>query len=291
MINIVLDRVDKRQYATFKDVPAMRSSVNKHIKTIQESGLSDMWKRKLICLLDQLRDLSQQFPGLSFSSQRKLATKLGLKKRDTVGIWLKKLADMGIVNILPAKRYYKNQQTVNFVQILPATTKAETEPKGDKNKKRALDDIQKLYGDADVKTKNGQHDFKNYLISKTNINITYSRLDETFTPKNVPESFIKTVKPFFGQADEIYDLWGKAKLAFNKFKLSHLLEDYVDLVEDAFKQTVFAYKHGKIKKDFIGYFYGALMRMFTYKKRKETFADHPIIFNWLDDYDSEEIPY
>lgn len=284
----MLDRVDKRNYATFKNIPAMRESVNKHIKTIQESDLSDLWKRKLIRLLDHLRDLSRNFPGLSFQSQRAAAKDLGLKKPDTVGIWLKKLADMDIVKILPTKRYYKNQQTANFVQIVPAETKTETaEPNDREINKRGLDGIPKPHKDANVENKNGEHEFKIFLNSKTNINITYRRLDDSFTPKVVPDEFVKTTKPFFSDAEDIYDLWKKAALVYRQFDLLHELKQYTDIVIDALKQTIYAHKHRKIRKDFKGYFYGTLLKMFTYQKRQETFASHPSIFNWLENQEEE----
>ncbi|WP_050184493.1 hypothetical protein [Domibacillus robiginosus] len=286
MITIMLDRVDKRNYATFKNIPAMRESVNKHIKTIQESDLSDLWKRKLIRLLDHLRDLSRNFPGLSFQSQRAAAKDLGLKKPDTVGIWLKKLADMDIVKILPTKRYYKNQQTVNFVQIVPVETET-AELNEDENNKRGLDEIPKPHKDADAENKNGEHEFKIFLNSKTNINITYRRLDDSFTPKVVPDEFVKTTKSFFSDAEDIYDLWKKATLVYRQFDLLHELKQYTDIVIDALKQTIYAHKYRKIRKDFKGYFYGTLLKMFTYQKRQETFSNHPSIFNWLEDQEEE----
>lgn len=110
-----------------------------------------------------------------------------------------------------------------------------------------------------------------------------NRLGYTFTPKNVPQTFIKSVKPFFDEAADIYHLWGKAILAYKKFNLSQVLEAYEEIVIEAFKQSVFAHKHKKIRKDFTGYFYGTLIRMFTYKKREESFNSHPTIFNWLEE--------
>lgn len=115
-----------------------------------------------------------------------------------------------------------------------------------------------------------------------------TRLDESFTPKNVPVDFIKAVKPFFGEAKEIHTLWQKAEIASRPFTLLRDLKEYTDLVTDAFKQSVYALKHRKIKKDFHAYFYGTLMNMFTYQKRRETFATHPVIYNWVND---EDLPY
>ncbi|MET1032147.1 helix-turn-helix domain-containing protein [Domibacillus tundrae] len=112
-----------------------------------------------------------------------------------------------------------------------------------------------------------------------------NRLGHTFTPKNIPQEFVKTVKPFFDDATDIYTLWGKALLAYKKFSLVYTLEHYVEVVIDGFKQSVFAYKQRRIRKDFNGYFYGTLFKLFTYKKREETFANHPTIFNWLEDHE------
>ncbi|OLN21469.1 hypothetical protein BTO30_14800 [Domibacillus antri] len=109
-----------------------------------------------------------------------------------------------------------------------------------------------------------------------------NRLGITYTPKNVPQIFIKAVKPFFNEAENVYSLWGKVLLAYKKFSLANPITDYTNVAIDAFKQTVFAHKHRKIKKDFKGYFYGTLMNMFTYKKREEAFESHPLIFNWLE---------
>ena len=113
------------------------------------------------------------------------------------------------------------------------------------------------------------------------------RLDSSFTPKNVPGEFVKTAKPFFDDAKEIHDLWKKAALVYRQFDLLHELEQYTELVIDALKQSVYALKQRKIRKDFKGYFYGTLLKMFTYQKRQETFSTHPTIYNWLENQEEE----
>lgn len=65
------------------------------------------------------------------------------------------------------------------------------------------------------------------------------------------------------------------------------LEQYTEIVIDALKQSVYALKQWKIRKDFKGYFYGTLLKMFTYQKRRETFSSHPSIFNWLEDQEEK----
>ncbi|MGG3451741.1 helix-turn-helix domain-containing protein [Domibacillus aminovorans] len=116
-----------------------------------------------------------------------------------------------------------------------------------------------------------------------------TRLDETFTPKNVPKRFIEAVIPFISEAKEIYKLWKKALMTYEQSNLADPIEFYVDITIDAFKQTVFAHKQKKIKKDFNGYFYGTLMNMFTYQKRKESLISHPYFYNWLENKEIEAI--
>lgn len=154
MINIILDKIQKTDYAKFKNTIELRTAVNQHVRTIEASKLSAAWKRKLIRLLDYLRDISREYPGLSFRKQRTIAADFGVKKPDTIGVWLKKLASLGIINILPTKRSSTMQQTVNLVQILPV------EPTENKKGGQASEE-------------NGEHEVN--ISSKTNtvINNTY----------------------------------------------------------------------------------------------------------------------
>ncbi|MFD1359116.1 hypothetical protein ACFQ4X_14445 [Fictibacillus halophilus] len=108
-------------------------------------------------------------------------------------------------------------------------------------------------------------------------------LDYTFVPDNVPKEFIQTVKPFFDRATEIYNFWHKALTAYQKFNFETPLEHFTPIVIDAFKTTVFHYKHRKIKTSFMQYYYGTLSGMFSTEKRREyaTFQKTPR-YNWLD---------
>ncbi|RZT23784.1 hypothetical protein [Fictibacillus sp. BK138] len=107
-------------------------------------------------------------------------------------------------------------------------------------------------------------------------------LDETFTPDNVPKEFIQAVKPFYNRAIEIYRFWQKARLAYNKYNFDMPLEFMTHVVIDAFKTTIFHYKHRKINTTFVQYFYGTLNGMFGVQKRKEHMAKKPR-YNWLED--------
>jgi hypothetical protein len=101
-------------------------------------------------------------------------------------------------------------------------------------------------------------------------------LDESFTPSHIPKSFILAVKPFFGQAKEIYQLWGKAMLAYRITRLNTPLEELTPLVVQAFKESIFSHKHKRIKGSFNAYFFGTLRNMMTIEKRREIMNNDPI---------------
>ncbi|WP_155894706.1 MULTISPECIES: hypothetical protein [Bacillaceae] len=53
--------------------------------------MSASWKRKLIRLLNYLRDISRDYPGLSFRKQRTIAADFGIKRPDISAYGLKNL--------------------------------------------------------------------------------------------------------------------------------------------------------------------------------------------------------
>lgn len=132
---------------------------------------------------------------------------------------------------------------------------------------------------------------KNLSISKNLLKILRkkNRLDDTYIPKNVPEEFVAAVKPFFGTAEEIYHLWGRVLLGYKQYSLKNPVEFYKEKAVESFKQAVFAYKNRLIKKDFSGYFYGILKNKFGQQKAEETFEDHPVFYNWLEEDDEQPV--
>ena len=110
-------------------------------------------------------------------------------------------------------------------------------------------------------------------------------LNSDFVPSYVPEHFISAVQPFFGEAKEIHRLWGKVRLAHKISRLDMPVEELLPLVIQAFKGSVFAYKHNKVKKAFTGYFFGCLRNMFAAAKRRESFHNGPtnsLFYNFLE---------
>lgn len=108
---------------------------------------------------------------------------------------------------------------------------------------------------------------------KTNINTrrneSINHLDHTYTPSNVPDEVISVIKPYFNSAEKIFKLWGKALLAHKISKLEQPVEGLKELVIKAFKESLFALKQNRIKKDFTAYFFGTLRGLFSVERRKE----------------------
>ncbi|WP_047155173.1 helix-turn-helix domain-containing protein [Aneurinibacillus tyrosinisolvens] len=102
---------------------------------------------------------------------------------------------------------------------------------------------------------------------------TLEQLDSSYTPSHIPSAFIDAVKPFLN-AHGIYRMYGVVQSAKRRMKV---LDVSMDVIIDAWKQSVFAYKAGIIKKTLAAYFHGTLCTMIGIEKRRET-----EMFNWLE---------
>jgi hypothetical protein len=114
---------------------------------------------------------------------------------------------------------------------------------------------------------------------------TRAFLDHQYVPSIVPKAFTDAVRPFFNDANEIYRLWGKTRLAHQMSGLNTPLEDLVDITIQSFNESIFAYKQKRVKKAFTGYFFGTLRSMFAVEKRREVFMqpDRPTyLYNFLE---------
>ncbi|WP_368896212.1 transcriptional regulator [Priestia megaterium] len=153
--------------------------------------------------------------------------------------------------------------------------------------------------EADVKTENTENAWESknkdtkkqstYNLSLKDLN-KYIRNDVNFklssdyVPFFIPKTFKDTVRPFFPCADDIYDLWGKVRLAYKASRLEKPLEDISFLPVQAFKETVFAYKRNRIKTNFAAYFFGTVRGIFVIERRKEVQrnGDSKLFYNFLD---------
>jgi hypothetical protein len=63
-------------------------------------------------------------------------------------------------------------------------------------------------------------------------------LADSFTRSHIPQNFVAAVKMFFGEAKDIYRLWGKTMLAYRTSRLDTSLEEIVLIVLQSFRETI-----------------------------------------------------
>ncbi|CAH0313894.1 helix-turn-helix domain-containing protein [Priestia megaterium] len=107
-------------------------------------------------------------------------------------------------------------------------------------------------------------DFNKYIRNNENF-----KLSSEYVPSLVPKIFRDAVRPFFPYADDIYELWGKVRLAYRMSRIDKPLEDLVSISVQSFKETIFAYKRKQIKNTFTAYFFGTLRGQFAIERRRE----------------------
>ncbi|QSF36494.1 transcriptional regulator (plasmid) [Priestia megaterium] len=110
------------------------------------------------------------------------------------------------------------------------------------------------------------------------------KLSTDYLPSFIPTPFKGAVQPFFNYADDIYQLWGKVRLAHKISRLEKPVEEVVSIAVQAFKETVFAYKRNRIKTTFEAYFFGTLRGLFAAERRKEVQRNktNPLFYNFLE---------
>ncbi|EOP73118.1 hypothetical protein KOW_00528 [Bacillus cereus VDM006] len=83
---------------------------------------------------------------------------------------------------------------------------------------------------------------------------------------HVPAEFINAVSPYYDKAEEVYKLWNRVRIAWNRFAPDLLCP--VEVAVSAFKQAMFNLKMNRIKGNFGGYMYGTLANMFAVNQRR-----------------------
>ncbi len=256
-ISVVLDKVNKADYATFESMAEMREAVNAHVKTIEESDLRPNMKTKLVRLLDFLRDNSRVHYGLSFKKQRVIADFFGVKKADTIGVWFKKLAELGCVKVIATKRSSTMHQTANFVQILPVEKEVAEEVSED-NRVQDTAEIEV------IEDKFGEHE--DNISSNTKTKNNNIRKANAPVPSYIPNEFADLVKCYYPATKDIFELYGKFRLAFLHTTKTHNIKDFAHIAVAAFKESISAIKlrdlrNGKSFDSLRGYLYGTARKM------------------------------
>ncbi|HDR7444360.1 MULTISPECIES: helix-turn-helix domain-containing protein [Bacillus] len=248
-----------RKYESFKSVTEMDNTIDKALK---EYNLKDSERVILI----KLSQYSCKFVGVSYMKNQTLADSVGYSKR-TVQRALKRLSELGIITRIEQKRaksggYGAFICVVNpFECHLKLSSCQEAESPTPEEAERQTEENKTIIPKANLRE-----------INKRN-ELDVSYLDNS----HVPIEFISAVKPFIGSAKEVYSLWGKVLLAQGIYAPDLL--DSTEIAIQAFKQSVFAKKMKRIRKDFKGYLFGVLAKMFSVEQRRYNKGN---LWNWLE---------
>jgi len=246
-----------QKYQSFETIDEMDQSVRgflyKHKGELSEGTLAVLhliWKH------------SVKVVGVSFAKYDYIAEQVKLSKRTVIRA-VKVLEEKGIVKKVPTARM-NGKQGVNLLVIQayesieamkttmsPQDVTAPVTPNKTENKQSSL---------CEKKTK-----------ERNNVEAcepTLHELDASYLPESIPEEFKKAAQPFFNAVD-IHNLWNRVMMVYNKFDHGRPIDDFMDYIISAFKQTVFAKKMGKIHTTFEGYFYRIVHESFTVKLRRE----------------------
>lgn len=248
-----------RKYESFKSVTEMDNTID---KTLKEYNLKDSERVILI----KLSQYSCKFVGVSYMKNQTLADSVGYSKR-TVQRTLKRLSELGIITRIEQKRAKSGGYGAFICVINPFECHLK------------LSSCREAESPCEDSTEE-QTEGNETIIPKANLQELNKRneLDVSYLDNShVPTEFINAVKPFIGSAKEVYSLWGKVVLAQGKYAPDLL--DYTEIAIQAFKQSVFAKKMRRIRKDFKGYLFGVLSNMLSVEQRRYNKGN---LWNWLE---------
>ncbi|MCA1023762.1 helix-turn-helix transcriptional regulator [Halobacillus litoralis] len=103
-------------------------------------------------------------------------------------------------------------------------------------------------------------------------------LDHSHLPSFIPIPFIEAARPFLSPPD-VLKAWRTVESAARQLDVDG--SAYISEVVTTFKQAVFAWKHGWVKKGLFPYFYGGLIKQIHTAVEKET-RKRLVKYNWVD---------
>ncbi|MBY0121477.1 helix-turn-helix domain-containing protein [Bacillus sp. S/N-304-OC-R1] len=201
--------------------------------------------------------------GVSFAKYDTIAEAVQLSRRTVIRA-VQKLENLGLLKKIATAKM-NGKQGVNLLVIQTFPTVEEQ-----KNNMSPQDVTPSV---TPIKTEKKHHSLCENKHNEKNVKIldkmdTNKQLDISFLPEFVHPKFSETASPFF-YAIDIYKLWQRALNAYRKSKLEKPLEEVIEIVVSAFKQTVFMQKAGEIQSTFEGYFYSVVYANMLVIKRQE----------------------
>lgn len=246
-----------------------RFEMNEHIKTHIHFAGRKLYKNAK-AVLGMITRHSVVVTGVSWLNEETIAKNLGICTR-TVFRAVERLESLGIGKCISVEfegytlNYFvlcKFNMSADCTESVSSLSLDETNRKPTETRGEAISKMDEHLEISETKEK----DIKTIRI---NVADETQSLDASFTPTSVPTAFVSVIQRFYNSAQYIYKLWQKALLAHSKTGLNSPIEQQIDKIIAAFKQSIFAFKTKRIKGDFIGYFYGTLSAIFCVEKRKE----------------------
>ncbi|MFC7063347.1 helix-turn-helix domain-containing protein [Halobacillus seohaensis] len=231
-----------------------------------------------MCVLKFIWRYSVKYPGVSFAKIDTIVTKTGFSRR-TVNRTISLLEQEGILKRVETIRA-NGKRGVNILLILPQEdlflpdsdtpndTLNDTVPSSNKP---TWDQPLEPINSSEAKKKRSE-----------NSSCKPVTLDHTFIPSFIPTDFVENTRPFFNPTD-VLSAWRTVESAYRQVNLTYPLQTYLEPVIEIFKQSVFAEKHGMIKKSFLGYYYGGMINRFKEIVRREVMDDpNTLYYDWLE---------
>ncbi|YCA46511.1 helix-turn-helix domain-containing protein (plasmid) [Bacillus sp. JZ8] len=267
-IEIIANEDTYKNLSTFKNIDQLNKTVRAHKETF-----NDELNKTQIAVLDLLHRYSAKYTGVSFLTKNKMANLLG-KSRRTIIRACQALESLNIIKQHEMKRRSDMQQTSNAIVIQPIEQLVE---------QPIADDTQE--------TVEMSHQENNISLKQIH-NIHTIRKEDIYEesyPSFIPYSFIKRVKPLFPNVEEVYELFGKVRLAYLKSNLDRPLNELETITITAVTDAISALKLRRIKKGhsydaFKAYLYGTAHRLFLEEKRRESVRKNPsLLVDFLSD--------
>nr|WP_239589496.1 helix-turn-helix domain-containing protein [Metabacillus crassostreae] len=223
--------------------------------------------------------------GVSFAKHDTIAEAVQLSRRTVIRA-VRKLEDLGILKKIPTARM-NGKQGVNILflqpfeeldhqlnKMSPQDVTVPVTPIKARNKQSSLCEKNNNKPNNVINSENSDSttgEAASTQPQQLDISIeanTAWKMDTSFIPASVNKEFVQATQPFLNPI-EIYKLWNRVLIAYNKVNLKCELHEVIDLVINAFKQTIFRKKMNSITSTFEGYFYSVINKMLSEEKQKE----------------------
>ncbi|WP_052343836.1 hypothetical protein [Bacillus massiliigorillae] len=269
-IDVIAGETAFNNLSSFRDLEELNKTVRVYRDVIRTSIKRRDVQSRLIALLELLKRHSCKQLGVSYMCKNTIASLLEVSYK-TVQRLMKKLEEMSMIKQVPMKRKKDMRQTANAIIIMPAKEEVSDKIPPKKTDKCPANKTTNISLKQKIKNIRNVSAIVNKSVDSNNSIEFY---DYTYVSSNVPITFIDAVRPFFSDANEIYRLWSRLKLAAKKSNLN--ARDHIEDFIKSFKEAILNIKQKKNRKDVIGYIYG------TWRKTASVIVRKNIgFFNWL----------